>query len=51
MIKDANPLHRLERQLLSGKGRGNIVKAVDKASEIYEMSDNINKISAFESEF
>ena len=51
MIKDANPLHHLERRLLSGKGKGNIVKVVDKASEIYEMSDNINKISAFESEF
>ena len=51
MIKDANPLHHLERRLLQGKGKGTLVKAVDVASEAYEMSDNINKISAFESEF
>ena len=51
MIKDANPLHHLERKLLAGKGKGTLVKTVDKLSELYEMSDNINKISAFESEF
>jgi hypothetical protein len=51
MIKDANPLHHLERKLLAGKGKGTLVKAVDKLAEVYEMSDNINKISAFESEF
>ena len=52
MIKDVNPLHRLERKLL-GKRRKEIkaTAAVDKLAEVYEMSDNINKISAFESEF
>ena len=52
MIKDANPLHHLERKLLRDRQKG--IKAtavVDKLAEIYEMSDNINKISAFESEF
>ena len=59
MIKNANPLHHLENKLfagkgketLTGKGKRTLVKAVDIASEVYEMSDNINKISAFESEF
>ena len=59
MIKNANPLHHLENKLfagkgketLTGKGKRTLVKAVDVASEVYEMSDNINKISAFESEF
>jgi len=52
MIKDANPLHHLERKLL-GKRKKEIkaTAAVDKLAEVYEMSDNINKISAFESEF
>jgi len=50
MAKSVNPLHALEKRLMSGNDSG-LIKAVDKASEIYEMSDNINKISAFESEF
>ena len=50
MTKSVNPIKALEKKLLSSKDSG-LVKAVDKASEIYEMSDNINKISAFESEF
>ena len=50
MSKSVNPLHALEKRLMSGNDSG-LIKAVDKASEIYEMSDNINKISAFESEF
>jgi hypothetical protein len=51
MIKEANPLYHLERKLIHGKGKGKLTKTVDKAAEVYEMSDNINKISAFESEF
>ena len=50
MAKSVNPLHALEKRLMSNNDSG-LIKAVDKASEIYEMSDNINKISAFESEF
>jgi hypothetical protein len=50
MTKSVNPIHALEKKLLSVNDSV-LVKAVDKASEIYEMSDNINKISAFESEF
>ena len=50
MTESVNPLHALEKRLMSGNDSG-LIKAVDKASEIYEMSDNINKISAFESEF
>ena len=52
MIKDANPLHHLERKVLRDRQKGiRATAAVDKLAEVYEMSDNINKISAFESEF
>ena len=55
-----NPVKQLEATLLSlakkdtsvvKKGSTIASKTIDKAAEIYEMSDNLNKISAFESEF
>tara|TARA_R110000824_G_scaffold196293_1_gene379482 strand:+ start:4692 stop:9065 length:4374 start_codon:yes stop_codon:yes gene_type:complete len=50
--RSLNPLVNLEKALIEGgKSRGLISKSIDKTAEIYEMSDNINKISAFESEF
>ena len=52
MIKSANPLHHLEQKLIGARQKGTKATAVvDKLAEVYEMSDNINKISAFESEF
>jgi hypothetical protein len=57
---NANPVKQLEAKLLSlaekdtsvvKRGSTIVSKTIDKTAEIYEMSDNINKISAFESEF
>ena len=57
---NVNPVKQLEAKLLSlaekdtsvvKKGSTIASKTIDKTAEIYEMSDNLNKISAFESEF